>query len=137
MSCVCGDLLPHTHTFLHIQYPRFIIIVPVATCLSEEKCLAGLFIPLLFISCCPGLQPGPAGWLTAWLIGISLLIKAREWNVASQEITINTGSHILILYRPQMGMRSTLSSPLCIEVGVCLRTYLHTGPPAVLNITTV
>lgn len=48
--------------------------------------------------------------------------KAREWNVASLEIAINTNSHILNRYLTEMGMRSTLLSPC-----TCMRdrTYLH------------
>ena len=53
--------MPFLHTYSGLIIVLIIIItiiIPVATCLSEQKCLAGLLAPLVFISCCPGQQPG-------------------------------------------------------------------------------
>lgn len=65
---VMYSALTHTdaHTFPHTRYPGLIIFFPVAC--QRRKSLAGLSVPLSFISCCPGQQPGLlVRWQRSWL----------------------------------------------------------------------
>lgn len=107
-----GRVSSHAHTNEHslsVDELILVSVVPVATCLSGKNRLAALFIPLIFISCCVGSSPGRrvAGSVAD---SDSSPDRARERNVASLEITIDTASHISSPNRLD-GQRCVLSSP--------------------------